>query len=79
MTQDVSMIAPRVTYDPEANAAYIYLTHEIPAGGVARTVPVDPIVVAGMVNLDLDAEGRIIGIEVLDARTKLDPNLLPGR
>ena len=71
------MTSPRVEYDPEANAAYIYLTDEIPAGGVARCVPLDPIEVGGMVNLDLDADGRILGIEVLDARGKLVPGLLP--
>ncbi|MFD0000621.1 DUF2283 domain-containing protein [Nocardia sp. NPDC127526] len=71
------MIAPRVTYDPVADAAYIYLTQEIPPGGVTKMVPVDPIAIGGMVNLDLNAEGVIIGIEVLGARAKLDPDLLP--
>lgn len=72
------MITPRVTYDPVADAAYIYLTDKISPGGVTRTVPVDPIAIGGMVNLDLDAEGVIVGIEVLGARAKLDPELLPG-
>lgn len=72
------MTSPRVEYDPEVNAAYIYLTHEILAGGVVKTVPVDPVAIGGMVNRDLDSEGRIVGIEVLDARAKLDPDLLPG-
>ncbi|WP_067721400.1 DUF2283 domain-containing protein [Nocardia yamanashiensis] len=70
------MIAPRVTYDPVADAAYIYLTHEILPGGVAKTVSVDPMTIGGMVNLDLDAEGRIVGIEVLGAKSRLDPHLL---
>ncbi|MFB8003245.1 DUF2283 domain-containing protein [Nocardia sp. NPDC056000] len=72
------MIEPRVTYDPVADAAYIYLTGEIPPGGVATVVPVDPNAVGGMVNLDLDANGVIVGIEVLGASSKLDPDLLPG-
>lgn len=71
------MIAPRVTYDPVADAAYIYLTPEIPAGGVATTVPVDSIAIGGMVNIDLDDKGVIVGIEVLNASAKLDPDLLP--
>ncbi|UGT44126.1 DUF2283 domain-containing protein [Nocardia yamanashiensis] len=70
------MIAPRVTYDPVADAAYIYLAHEILPGGVAKTVSVDPMTIGGMVNLDLDAEGRIVGIEVLGAKSRLDPHLL---
>lgn len=31
----------RVTYDDEADAAYIYFIPDIEAGGVSRTVPVD--------------------------------------
>jgi uncharacterized protein YuzE len=58
----------RITHDPSVNAAYIYLAEEILPGGVARTVSVDPIDVRGIVNLDLDEDGRIIGIEVLDGR-----------
>ena len=68
---------PRIEYDEEANAAYIYLTEEILAGGVSRTVCVDPTEIGGMVNLDLDAEGRIIGLEVLDARQLLPRDILP--
>jgi|APDOM4702015073_1054812.scaffolds.fasta_scaffold60449_2 uncharacterized protein YuzE len=67
----------RIEYDPEANAAYIYLTAEIPAGSVSRTVCVDPREIGGMVNLDLDDEGRIIGLEVLDARQMLPRDILP--
>ena len=68
---------PRIEYDQEANAAYIYLTKEILAGGVSRTVCVDPTEIGGMVNLDLDAEGRIIGLEVLDAGQLLPRDILP--
>ncbi|MDP2775379.1 MAG: DUF2283 domain-containing protein [Nocardioides sp.] len=66
----------RVTYDPEANAAYIYFVPEIKFGGVARTVPVDGGDHPWMVNLDVDSEGRILGIEVLDARRLLPVALL---
>ncbi|WP_222709291.1 DUF2283 domain-containing protein [Nonomuraea sp. C10] len=51
------------TYDPEAEAAYIYLRGPIVPGGVARTVTVD----SPMVNFDLDESGRVIGIEILAA------------
>jgi uncharacterized protein YuzE len=51
------------TYDPEAEAAYIYLWGPIAPGGVARMVPVE----SPMVNLDLDESGRVIGIEILAA------------
>lgn len=48
------------TYDAKAGAAYVYLRGAIPPGGAARTVPVD-----ATVNLDLDAEGQVIGIEII--------------
>jgi uncharacterized protein YuzE len=41
-------------------------------------VPVDPKAIGGMVNLDLDDGGRIIGLEVLDASELLRPELLPA-
>lgn len=66
----------RVTYDADADAAYIYLVAEIPAGGVVRTVPVDPREINGMINLDFDADGLLVGIEVLDASRFISPELL---
>jgi uncharacterized protein YuzE len=66
---------PYIQYDPEVDAAYIYLK-EVRSGGVARTVCVDPIDIGGMVNLDLDDDGVIVGIEVIDASRKLPPELL---
>jgi len=66
----------RATYEEEANAAYIYLADRIDAGGVKFTYPCDPSEVHGMINLDFDAAGRLVGIEVLDARHKLPSALL---
>lgn len=67
----------RITYDPTADAAYVYLV-EIPAGGVAQTVPLDPREVDGQINLDIDADGRLLGIEVLDASRLLPSAVLEG-
>lgn len=69
----------KVTYDVEADAAYIYLVDEIGAGGVARTHMCDPVDVGGMVNMDFDAAGRLIGIEVMDASRLLSPEILAQR
>ena len=66
----------KVTYDEVANAAYIYLSPGAEGTRVARTYPCDPIKVDGMINLDFDAAGRLVGVEVLAARTKLPPELL---
>jgi uncharacterized protein YuzE len=65
----------RITYDESVDAAYIQLA-EIAPGGSARCVPVDPVAIGGMVNLDLDDQGRSIGIEVRAASEMLPPSLL---
>lgn len=65
----------RLEYDADVDAAYLYVADEIPLGGVATTVAVDPADINGQVNIDLDADGRIIGIEVLDA-SRLLPQAL---
>lgn len=66
----------RVTYDSEANAAYIYFTDPQAHPKVARTYPCDPVEVGGMINVDFDENGRIVGIEVLAASSKLPRYLL---
>jgi uncharacterized protein YuzE len=63
----------KVEFDRRADAAYIYLL-EIEPGGVARTVRVHDA--PGMLNLDFDTAGRLIGIEVLPATHHLPQALL---
>lgn len=46
--------------DDEAGAGYLYIDGVIKDGGVAKTVSVDP-----HVNLDYDADGKLLGIEVI--------------
>jgi uncharacterized protein YuzE len=65
----------RVTYDPEVDAAYIYL-REIEAGGAVYTYLAEPEIQTDMINLDFDREGRLIGIEVLSASLHLPPELI---
>jgi uncharacterized protein YuzE len=55
----------RVTCDGEADAAYVHLQTAVPDGGAVVTVRVD--VPGGTVHLDLDADGRVLGLEVLAA------------
>lgn len=38
--------------------------------------PCDPVKVDGMINLDFNGQGCLIGIEVLGARSKLPKHLL---
>jgi uncharacterized protein YuzE len=66
----------RVSYDPEADAAYIYLTdQDLPPG--RDSVPWDPPEDVRHAFVVMDwKEGRIVGLEVLDASTLLHPDLL---
>ncbi len=58
---------PAVEYDIDANAAYIRFSME--------KVSESEEVSSGIV-LDYDSEGRIVGMEVLNARAHLPPALL---
>jgi uncharacterized protein YuzE len=66
----------KVTYDPEANAVYVGLADDIESGGVHHTYFCDVDSVDGMINLDFDAHGVLLGVEVLDARRLLPAGLL---
>ena len=60
-------MSPTLRYDRETNAAYNRFSH----GSVSESEEVSDGVV-----LDFDAQGRIVGIEVLDARRYLAEDLL---
>ncbi|CAM2864826.1 MULTISPECIES: DUF2283 domain-containing protein [Dermacoccus] len=69
--------AARLTFDAEADAAYVALGPDPGVGGVARSVPVDTGDEPGIdVVLDVDANGRLVGVEVLGARRMLAPEVL---
>ena len=55
----------RVTYDPSVDAAYIQITSS--KGGVETTLVDDHVAV------DIDSERRVVGVEILDASSRLDP------
>ncbi|WP_436498105.1 DUF2283 domain-containing protein [Actinokineospora sp. HUAS TT18] len=63
------------TYDVEADAYYLCLVPEIAAGAAVCQVPVDGIE-RGEVILDLDANGGLLGVEVLGASALLSQSLL---
>ena len=65
----------RVTYDRQADAAYVYL-REIEPGGSKHQCPVECETATGMIVLDIDWEGRLIGIEVVGAMNGLPKELL---
>jgi uncharacterized protein YuzE len=65
----------QVSYDKLVDAAYIWL-RQIGKGEVKKVYPCPPDEVGGMINLDFDAEGRLVGVEVLDASRYLPKELL---
>ena len=58
----------RITYDVEVDAAYIYLSATVKD---PETVQIDDDI-----NLDFDANNRLVGIEVLSASERLDLSYL---
>jgi len=62
----------RLTYDPEADAAYLYLIDRI-EGQITETVPAEELGASrfGPVILDFDRDGRLLGLEILGARRSL--------
>ena len=65
----------RITYDPQANAVYLYLTDEPLTPGRTTIQATNPPTVPGFVALDWK-DGRLVGIEILDASTRLHHDLL---
>jgi uncharacterized protein YuzE len=57
----------RITCDPEADALYIAL-RDVPA--------VDGLDIEDGVSVDLDVDGHIVGLEILDASERLRPDEL---
>ena len=55
----------KITLDKEANAAYVYFK-EISKGEVKRTISLNE-----EINIDLDSEGKTLGIEILNASKNL--------
>jgi uncharacterized protein YuzE len=62
----------RLSVDLSANAAYLHLQPAtVIQPSVAETLAVSPDI-----NLDFDQDGRLVGIEILAATTRLHPELL---
>ena len=65
----------RITYDPAADAAYIYLTGERLSRGRTSISADPPEGVQAFIVLDWK-DDRLVGIEILDASSRLHPDLL---
>ncbi len=63
----------RVSYDAAADCAYIYLKKRIRSGEVAETREGSSW---GEILFDYDRKGRLIGIEVIGAKSRLPKHFL---
>jgi uncharacterized protein YuzE len=61
----------RFEYDKEVDAAYIYLKYPINEGEAIKQVEVNKNII-----LDLDNQGKILGMEILNASKVLRKELL---
>ena len=69
----------RLRYDAEVDAAYLSLVdRDLRPGEAVRQSDIISVPGGdGSVILDVDADGRLLGVEVLGARAVLPPELLP--
>lgn len=58
-------------YDKDVDAAYIYLVHPISDGAVKKSVELSDDIV-----IDLDVDGKLLGIEILDASKHIAKSVL---
>ena len=54
----------KMTYDEDADAAYIYVKEKIEKGEVKKTISLNENII-----LDFDKNEKLIGIEILNAKT----------
>ncbi len=66
----------KLTYDGEADMAYLYIAEDVADGEAAVTVVVDDEDLRGDLAVDLDADGRVLGIEIFNPREQLRPDVL---
>ncbi|PVE98019.1 MULTISPECIES: DUF2283 domain-containing protein [unclassified Microbacterium] len=67
----------KITYDAEADAAYISIVERIGAGDAVQQVSfIDTPNGESQLNLDFDAAGRLLGVEVLVASKALASEVL---
>ena len=66
----------KIRYDAAVDAAYIDLRSEGDDFPFGFTYCCDPLEVGGQIHLDFDSQGRLIGIEVLQASKKLPASFI---
>lgn len=61
----------KLEYDKEVDAAYIYLEYPLKQGMIKKTQNVDDNIM-----VDFDAAGKMLGVEILNARKVLSKKAL---
>jgi len=72
------MAAVKLIYDPDADAAFVYLVDDVPSGGASRSIMCDLAIREGAVILLFDSRDRLLGFELLGA-SRLLPQSILGR
>lgn len=67
---------PTITYDSRADAAYIYLVPNVALGEASHQVMVEDVPGDSEIVLDFNDEGRMLGIEIIGARSCLVEDIL---
>jgi len=70
-------VSLRMTYDPVADAAYIYVTDPIEDGASVKGAILDHGLAGTAVVGDFDSEGHLLGVELLGVSRLLRPGVLP--
>ncbi|MCM3658836.1 DUF2283 domain-containing protein [Agromyces mediolanus] len=65
----------KLSFDPEADAAYLTLGDAIAPGSISHTAEFESPAEGTMLLADVDANGRILGFEFIGAHLLLDPTL----
>jgi len=71
-------ISLRMTYDPDADAAYIYISDPIEPGGSVQNAVMDHDLAGTAVVGDFDREGHLLGVELLGVSRLLRPGVTSG-
>jgi len=62
IVEDYETRIMKFEYDKKVDAAYIYIEYPLRDGEAKRTIELD-----GNIILDFDEEGKLLGVEILDA------------
>ena len=66
----------RMTYDPEADAAYIYVVDKIGPGEAKITRTWDDKKINATIAFDLSEDGKLLGIEIIPGANILSKKVL---